>query len=510
MQMVNPKSARRVHLRGVRARMRVTLIALGIGGATVIAAVAITTPEYQSLMVVAVIAALGAILAVLHPGTALPVAVVFGLSAGITRRILQYFLVGDELISYLVLVPALMIVIAGVSLRDDGPTAPQNATRVHAPAFFLMFVAVFVLAGVNPAGAGIVNNLLTSALYLAGMSVFMPYFRGQVVLKPLLTAVLVTAALNSAYLIWHEVMGVPAWDLAWAEQGGYASLYLGPGLIRPLGIASSVAESATLAGIGTIIAFWRLKNRRGLVHLVLGLLCAYGLLVTGIRTTTIMLLIAAIALMAAGRRHPLFFAAASGLLVAPVVYLAAGHFSATSDAAGVARITTTLSGQESAETSTLPIHLELMWSSLASGARSVVGTGSGQIGLLASDGLGSADTDLGNAALVGGVLGVVALLVAWWTCARGFSAVFADGGDGAIALLVLIVTFTQWITPNQYGTVPIIWACLGVFARSIVQMRSDASAAVEQRGRLVRSHVGSSRQQARVRSLRAYRGRGNI
>lgn len=453
-----------------RAQAALALLILPIGLAL---GFAVAMPRTASSVLVVVVFLAMVTTATLSPTAGLVGAIVLGGTVGEVRRLIIYFIGDGELVSFLTIVPAMAIVAALLTaqLRAVRTSPPIRSAVPRLPRFYVAVLLAFVLGGLNPAGAGIVNNLLTSGVLLGGALAFIATFRGFVPVQPLLVALVIVGAANSLYFLNQEFNGITPWDQYWVDSKGYASLYIGPGLVRPLGLASSVAEGAGLCAVGGVIAAHYSIRRKNPLFGAIAILLLAGLLVTGIRTYFLLALVALVVSVASTRRRPIVSFIVLTIVVVPTIYLASGALLTSTSSAGAARIFQATSGNESAETSTVPIHIDLMVRSVVRGVSSVIGSGSGQIGLLTTEGLGSADTDLGNVALMAGILGIVACIWSWVYLFRNLGPVLRSTA-GLSAALVTLSTITQWFTPSLYGLMPVVWACLGAVALEAERART--------------------------------------
>jgi hypothetical protein len=98
-----------------------------------------------------------------------------------------------------------------------------------------------------------------------------------------------------------------------------------------------------------------------------------------------------------------------------------------------------------------------MWN----GARSVVGSGIGQLGPLGEH-AGNTETDLSNLAVAAGVVGIVAGILLYAAFVRGASRALSAGRIETVApVLVLISCVGHWLNPGSYGMTIVAWLALG-------------------------------------------------
>ena len=438
------RSARTVALViGVAAALTLCVLAtLAVGGPAVIIILA-------TCLVVAV--------TVSKPDLGFVAAIVLGGANGFLRR-LAGWLAPDGLATPIVaILPAVLLVTIYVGVLLSRGRSPRG----RAPAAFVIVCIVVLIAGINPAGTGIVSNALSSALLLSGVLAFLLTFHDVVQPRSVIIALTIVGTANAGYMIWQEIAGLTPWDAYWVDHFGYSALYIGPGLVRPLGLGASAAESAALSGMLVGVAVAQLKNSRNpswLIPLGVGL---YAVLTSGTRTFALPALAVIILSFAIGRKRPVLVGLTSIAVALPVLVFASTRLMPSVSSAGVSRVLTMVSGSEDAETSTVGIHQDLILRSLFRGLSSVIGTGTGQVSVLASGGLGSSEQDISNMALIGGVLGVAAMLVLYVDFLKRFPHALRLR-EFTPYLFIAVATIGQWMNVGYYGATPIIWASLGV------------------------------------------------
>ncbi|PVW02160.1 hypothetical protein DEA06_15910 [Microbacterium sp. Gd 4-13] len=419
----------------------------------VLATLTIGGPAVILLLMTAIVIVMG----VKKPEVAFVAAITVGVGNGALRRIAGWIDPSGIATQIVPIIPAVILVTLYVSLL----VIRRNHWTDKAPIAFVLVCIVVIISGINPAGVGIVNNLLASSLLISGILAFILTFRRLIPHSSVINTLAVVGSINAAYMILQEINGLTPWDAYWVDNFGYSALYLGPNLVRPLGLGASAAESAAICAmlVGVSVARLRVsRNPAWLVPISLGL---YAALTSGTRTFALPALAVILLGFAIGRKRPMLVGLVTLAVTLPVIVVIAGRLMPAVSSAGAGRVLMLVSGSESEETSTVGIHQDLILSSLLRGLSSVIGTGSGQVSVLASGGLGSSEQDISNMALIGGVLGVVAMLALYITFARAIPGAFRDLNTAPF-LFITFATIGQWMNVGYYGATPLIWASLGV------------------------------------------------
>lgn len=452
------------------------LVLLGSGASILVVVLAFlsTKPIIGPAPLLITIAFILVVVATKSATFAVSAAVTVGLSAGASRRILTYLYPDAAGIEYIVLLPSLLLII--------GLLTPSGSESRKPPLSWVLLAVAVVLAGVSPAGAGIVQNILTSSLLLVSVAAFLLTFRSKVNFEAVVNIVIIIGSVNAIAMLLQHDYGLSPWDSYWVDTKGYPALYLGPGEVRPLGIASSAAESAALSAFTAILSVQRaIKGHGGrrLLFAVLAGLAFLAVLYSGTRTFLILSLIAFVAALVAGRRNPKTKLIVAAVILTPLTMFIA-RLGLGSESAGAARTLTTLAGQEDLANSTIPIHLELLTQGVARGLASVVGSGSGQLSVLAEQSQ-NAEVDIANLALMAGVVGFAAAIALYIAFLRGVNVALISG-RALPAVVVLICTLGQWTSVGFYGVTMIIWLAFGDLARQR-DGGSDGEALVSDRKR---------------------------
>ncbi|MDT0117729.1 hypothetical protein Q9R20_12085 [Microbacterium sp. PRF11] len=420
-----------------------TVLSLTIGGPAV-------------LLILATLLAM--ILSVKSPDIGFVFATVVGVGNGAIRRVAGWLDPSGVATQIVPVLPAVVLVFLYITYFVLGRRSGADA---NAPKPFMLIAVVVVLAGVLPAGAGLLNNMLASALLLAGMLAFLLTYHRVISRGSVIRVIAWLGSLNAAYMIAQEINGLTPWDAYWVDRFGYSALYLGPNVVRPLGFGASAAESAAMCAVLVGVAVARLRVTRNPIWFVPVSLGLYAVLTSGTRTFALPALAAILLGLAIGRRRPLLVGLIAVGITLPLVVVFAARLLPAVSSPGAARVLTMLSGEENEQTSTVGIHQDLILTSLLRGLSSIIGTGSGQVSILASAGLGSSEQDISNMALMGGVLGVIAMLTIYISFVRRVPAAFTDE-QVAPFLFIAIATAGQWMNVGYYGVTPLVWAALGV------------------------------------------------
>jgi hypothetical protein len=242
-------------------------------------------------------------------------------------------------------------------------------------------------------------------------------------------------------------------------------LYLAADVVRPLGLASSAAESAGLAAVSVGLGCTYLKFEVGLLRtasILVLIVGTWALVISGTRTF-LLLSIAAAAVVLVGRtKRPVTNLVLALAFAIPIISAVSSRLLASATL-GANRTLTTLSGQEDLSTSTIPLHVELAMNGILHGITTGIGTGSGQLGVLAELS-GNAETDLANAATMAGLVGLIAILLTYIFMLKHVRGTIVTGGVRLEALVVLAATFGQWLNVGFYGLTCFIWLALGAYA----------------------------------------------
>lgn len=421
------------------------------------AALAAYAPVGPTAIVVVVVLALAAV-SIRLPTVGFVGAVLIGGTNGFLRRVIDYVDPASSITPVVAVLPAALF--AFLAVQAVGARRSQERPGGRLLASYVAMSLVVVFAGVNPGGVGLAQNLGASALLLASMSVFLLTQRGIVGRGAIEWTIVVLGSLNAISMIAQEAFGLMPWDAQWVRTDGYNALYIGLE-VRPLGLAAGAAESVAFCTMLVAVAIGRLRMSRNplwLAPLALGL---WGALLGGTRTFVIFAIAAIAVSFAIGRRRPLLWVLPTLAVAAVVTFLVSQYLLPEVSSSGAVRILQTFVGLEDPTTSTIPIHQELVLSSLLRGVVSVIGFGSGAVSILATQGYGSSEQDISNAAIMAGIPGVLAFV---WFCVAVLRRAGAalNNPAAAVGVLIAVAMFGQWLQVGMYGATPLVWGALGL------------------------------------------------
>ena len=411
---------------------------------------------------IAAIAIAVTVIGLVHPAAAIVISLGIALSAGSLRRIFDYYFPNSSGTGALVVIPAVGFMAAVVSAGVKLPAWRGSAMN---PAWIGVTGAI-TIAGVNPFGAGIGTNLAASALALGGMAPYLLAESGVLRLRHVCGVLGAFSLLNSAYILWHEFRGPTAWDYEWAVTDGYAALWIGPGILRPVGIASSTAESSILAVMGFAL-FFGLGARRlrpsSIVFWCCAGLCLGAVLVSGMRMSLLLAVLSAALFIGMRLSLGLFGFLGLSLTGVGATIIISTMLVGKTNSAGLERIVGLLSGQHALEDSTVPLHIEMIGAGVTSGLGSIVGSGSGLVSILTGNS-GNTEFDLSNLIFMAGFLGLIgglSMLFSYIGCVRYAARYVGDKYELILALSIAAAAFGQWINIGFYGVLPLVWILLG-------------------------------------------------
>lgn len=351
--------------------------------------------------------------------------------------------------------------------------------------------AVLVLGGLTFLGA--VNPLQGSIV--AGISgllfVFVPQLafwvgRGLCDDRTLALALKLVAALAlpaALYGLLQTFRGFPSWDAAWIRESGYVALSVysatpGAGATRPFSSFSSASEYAVFVTIA-ILVWVGFGLTRARLALTLG---AVGLLGTAVVYQSsrgiVVGLVLALGVMAAARRR----LSAGSAIVAGAVLLALLPFAvsrlpvtlsnATPGGELLAHQIEGLSNPFDPQSSTLLLHLDLVWAGIVRGFLDPLGVGISAV-TIAGEKYGglniNTEVDPSNVAVALGLPGLLTYLVILAFAFRGAYTLAKRRRDplALVALGVLVVTAFAWLNGGQYAVAFLPWLILGWMDRRL-------------------------------------------
>lgn len=273
----------------------------------------------------------------------------------------------------------------------------------------------------------------------------------------------------AGYGIWQYFIGLPPWDLEWLEvrdrgtDNAYASLYLGPDTVRPVGTSTSASGFAVLMGLtatGAVAAAVRshqtLHTRRAAGWAVVAGLAGMALLLNGTRTVMIVVIPAMIVVVSAVKGWSLIKPVLGVILLGLLAGFAMNQIDPLSlDRDGVEgnlrRIVIAFGHPTDDQyyENTTDQHLRLLADGVERGFTDPLGQGAGSIGL-AGDRFGDSgpnfETDIANAAVAFGLVGFVVftagMIAGPWTAWRARTVPARGPDDLAPLICILVLGFT--------------------------------------------------------------------
>jgi len=383
-------------------------------------------------------------------------ALAIGVFSGFVRRFSTYFFGYEPALDYLNVLPALIIALTLYSVSRSRVYKPK------VPTWFRIVFAAILIAGFNPLGSGFAANLATSALIASFVGSYFLVQALPVNLDRFLNLLLILSLINSLYALAQNFYGFSPWDILWITEKGYASLYIGDGIVRPFGMSSSGAETSSLAGIGTTISVFLILSKKDMKRNAFILLVSLtALTVIGTRTFFILTFIGITASLASKSKGKFKSRFLLSLTFFAAVAIAVARILPPDLNSGLSRILGFIGGTEDYSTSTAPIHALNVFRGFQTGLSTLVGTGSGQLSVLANSQTASSEFDASNLVLMSGVIGLCALVAIYAGYFKQLLYVLKENSFALPAALGTIATFGQWFNPGCYGVTPMIWACLG-------------------------------------------------
>ncbi len=390
----------------------------------------------------------------------------------------------------------LLLVTPGFALFVLGHCFLTGRARLlhdHLSVAVMVLLAITLLEVVNPAGDGIAAGV-TGLLYVAVPPLW--FFVGraygeQRFATALVVVVLCTAVLDSVYGLWQTLIGFPPWDAQWAalvSAGSYAALNVG-GVIRAWGTLSSSAEYATLLGIGIMVAT-ALALRGRLAALLATPFLIWALILESSRGAVVYVLAAVVA-MSAMRTRGAWARAGIVLLALALVVVAqrvlASGVNSGSLASSNALIAHELGGLANPldpTQSTFVQHLALVGNAFVTSLAHPLGLGTAATNLAGVRTTAAASStsefDISDAfqnlGLLGGLTYVFVVMLAFTRCIR---ACLRLPGFVTLAILgIMVVSFGQWLNGGLYATAPLVWLCIGMSDRMLLDVDKQASTGV--------------------------------
>ncbi len=386
-----------------------------------------------------------------------------GMLRRITTGISGEFSLGDPL---LLVEPAVLGAVSLVACR-------RGALRVSSGLGRAVLLLTFLLAAsaANPMQGGIEVGLSGVALVVVPMLAFLVgrTFDARVVGR-ILVLVATFGVVAAAYGLYQTFVGFPWWDQQWIVQSGYVALRVGDNVVRPFASFASGQEFGTYCAIGLVVLLAMSHGLQRAITIPVGCILALGVWYQSGRAILVFLVLA-IAFMIAARSG---WSIARGLVVGLLVLLALPSVVSAlapdsfSDTAGGQLASHQVSGLVDPfnDDSTVHDHIELALDGIRAIREDPLGRGVGSV-TTAAERLGGTvagtETDIGNAAVAAGALGLLLyLIIAVAGLARAFRVAARTRAPLAVAALgVLVVTFQHWLTGGMYAVAWLPWLVLG-------------------------------------------------
>jgi hypothetical protein len=446
------------------------LVIGGVLALTLAGALAANSPDSYRLTLAIALGANLLVLAARWPRAAVVATLLFLPFLALTRRLLIEDAGWTRYDPLLLVAPVVAVfLIARLFLLERRDVAPDVLSKL-----VLALLALILLQSFNPmqgsisAGAGGFMFLGVPLLwFFIGREI-----ADRSIVQPLLYCVVVFAVAIGAYGLWQTDVGMPVWDRAWVDLGGYQALNV-YGVTRAFGTFSSSAEYALFLGVAIAIAVAMLVHWRVAFAFAIPLL-AVPLFLAGGRGVLVLTVVAS--LFAIGMRTRSLRSAALIVvlgIVAAVALLSsyappAGSPTSSSDNPFVTRQIGGLTNPLDPEHSTLLSHVDLVVGGVKEGLVHPFGQGTSVTNIAADRfGIGSAakgtEVDVSNAfvslGLFGGLLFIAVVLVAY----RQIVVTYLRRPDPALlaVMALLIVLAGQWLNGGHYALAPLTWLLIG-------------------------------------------------
>jgi hypothetical protein len=428
------------------------------------------------------LAGLLASLALFHAGPALVGTLIFALFLGVARRLFQYgFDTGDVLVDPLFLIPPLATTVLAAVAVSRGALRARTALS----SAVLGITALGVVGALNPLQGGFLAAVLGLVVFITpvlwfwiGRTLVDDRRMGQVLLLA------ATVAVASAVYGLDQTSGhFFSWDQRWLDSvEDYASLREA-GFTRAFGFASSAAEYGKLLGVGVVVVVSSMIARRQVLWLpVVGLL-GTALFLSGLRTTLVLTVVALGLIWGTRRGASAVQLVLYGGIAVVVVFLLAAQFSPTAGGDTAATVFADrqlvgLGNPLDSQTSTLQAHVGLVGRSFAGLVSAPLGHGTATI-TIAGQRFGESqvgDTDLADAAIGFGVLGVAVYLILAVRLFRQAHLLAVRRGDalGFAAIGIVVVSSLQWLNGGLYAANFLAWLTFGWIDHAASQLNEHA------------------------------------
>lgn len=404
----------------------------------------------------------------LAPHHAVVAAVVWLVGLGLIRRIFLYTGAIGQHDPLLLVQPAIVVVLVFVAAsRGAFRERSRLATMV------LLLSGLLAVGVINPLQGGIqvgLGGLLFTLVPLLWFWVG----RGIVddtLLRRVLAVIAAAAPVAALYGLYQVYRGFPAWDAAWVESRGYASLQVGRAF-RQFASFSAASEYVLFLVVGLLIWLLYMRQPRRLVPgvLVIGVMC-WALAVASIRGALVALLFTLGVVIACSRGMGPARTLALGivglmLLGLVVTRISPDELGGERTAALLSRTVTGLSDPLDPKSSTLPLYLDALGRGLTEAVQHPYGRGSGAASI-AADRFGSTsaitELDPSNVAIAVGIPGVILYVGIVLAGVRLAYERARERRDllSLAALAILLATGLQWLNGGLYAVAPLAWLALG-------------------------------------------------
>jgi hypothetical protein len=432
------------------------------------------------IMLAAVCALVAVVLAFLAPRDLLVTLIVWFAVLGLIRRLVTEAGISSGADPLLLIGPIAIGAIVVASFA--GNEAVKRSTLATSVA---VLSALVVLGAANPLQGGPSVGLSGLLFMLVPLLAFWigRNLCDDALFARVLKIVGVLAAAAAVYGLIQTFVGFPSWDRLWIASQGYAALNVG-GTTRAFAAFSSAAEYANYLAIGIVVwlaFYWR---KAWFATLVAVPALAIALFFESSRGVLVMLLFALGMMLAARRRLSLL---TSGLVAAAcAIALSVGLATVGGSSAPATSTTAQLAQHQlqglanplDPQSSTLLVHLNLVWHGLSSAFTEPVGRGTGVVTRAAKKFGGNGEqteSDPSNMAVALGLPGLLAYIfvavLAWRTVYR--VAVRSQDAVSYAALgIVAVVTFA-WLIGGEYAVAPLPWLAIGWADRRLTEMAVD-------------------------------------
>ena len=448
-------------------------LVLSIFVGSIVAGITVAVPNFGRVALFGVVAFLILAVATARPDAAFVILLIWLAGFGLLRRLLLTVSVLPALGDPLVLVGPLVLILLAIMAWSRGAFAQRTKLSNAVAAL----TAILTASAFNPQAGGLAAGLSGWLVVVPPMLSFwiarslMPEMAIRRVFR-----VLIGLALPAAlYGLYQTLHGFPSWDATWIAQSGYTALNVGR-VTRAFSSFASGAEYAGFLAVGlaSLLATDSHILRRVTVLPFVAILGA-ALWLESSRGIIVAIVLAAAMLGAArlgvGPGRALLLGAGC-LLAIPLVV---GTLLPAGSDPGSDLVNHQVQGLSDplGQSSTLGVHLDLVTQGVLDSVHNPLGVGVGAISSATGKFGGQArgtEADPGNAAVAGGLLGLVAYTL---VLIRGLSLAFSvarsrTGGTlGRICLVVLVVTFPQWLNGGQYSIAPLPWLVMGWLDRVV-------------------------------------------